>query len=49
MKKQEGASEAQCITDHEGFQAVCLNLWVLQAAYVTYRYHYGDAHEDIHE
>ena len=50
MKKQEGSSEVACITEHEGFQHVCLNTWVLQAAYFTYRHHYGDAAErDIHE
>ena len=50
MKKEEIASKISCITDHEGFDSVCLNAWVLQAAYFSYRYHYGDAEEkDIHE
>ena len=40
MKKEEDASEISCITDHEGFESVCLNVWVLQAAYFSYRYHY---------
>ena len=31
----------QCITDHEGFDVVCLNVWVLQASYFTYRQRYG--------
>ena len=35
------SSAIQCITDHEGFDAVCLNVWVLQTSYFTYRYHYG--------
>ena len=30
-----------CITDHPGFAAVCLNTYVLQAAYFEYRQHYG--------
>ena len=30
-----------CIIDHEGFEAVCLNPWVLEAAYFSYRHHYG--------
>ena len=48
--EEESASEISCITDHEGFESVCLNVWVLQAAYSSYRYHYGDAEEkDIHE
>ena len=27
MKKEESASEISCITDHEGFQSVCFNVW----------------------
>ena len=38
------SSTIQCITDHEGFDAVCLNVWVLQTSYYTYRQHYG-AHD----
>ena len=50
MKKEESASNISCITDHEGFVPVCLNVWVLQTACFSYRYHYGDAKErDIHE
>lgn len=30
-----------CITDNPGFQAVCLNHWVLQAAWNQYRQQYG--------
>ena len=30
-----------CITEHEGFEAVCLNPWVLQAGFYSYRQHYG--------
>ena len=26
-----------CITSHEGFENVCLNVWVLQAVYFSYR------------
>ena len=33
---------ALCITEHEGFSAVCLNRWVLQTAYYfQYRQQYG--------
>ena len=50
MKKEESTGGISCITDHEGFESVCLNVWVLQAAYFNYRYHYGGAEEkDIHE
>ena len=37
---------ALCITEHEGFDAVCLNRWVLQTAYFQYRQQYGNHHED---
>ena len=32
-----------CITQHPGFNAVCLNIWVLQAAYYQYRQEYGQS------
>ncbi|XP_071831609.1 uncharacterized protein [Apostichopus japonicus] len=35
---EEGAA---CITLHPGFEAVCLNSWVLQTAYYVYRQQYG--------
>ena len=35
-------SEQVCITEHEGFLPVCLNIWVLQAAYFEYRQRYGN-------
>ena len=41
QKLQENEDEVKCITEHEGFEPVCLNLWVLQAAYFQYRQHYG--------
>ena len=34
-KLQESDLETACITDHEGFDAVCRNVWVFQAAYST--------------
>ena len=30
-----------CIILHPGFQNVCLNPWVLETAYYSYRQHYG--------
>ena len=33
--------ERACITEQEGFDTVCLNVWVLQANFFSYRYHYG--------
>lgn len=35
------SSQVRCITEHPGFSSVCLNIWVLQAAYSQYRQHYG--------
>ncbi len=32
---------ASCITRHSGFEGVCLNVWVLQAAYYQYRQEHG--------
>ena len=50
-KMQEGPHEVTCIIAHEGFEAVCLNVWVFQAAYFQYRQHYGDnaQKKPIHE
>lgn len=42
----------QCITQHEGFEAVCLNVWVLQAAFYSYRQRYGTSdmrRQSLHE
>ena len=33
--------EITYVTEHEGFDAVCPNVWVLQAGFFSYRYHYG--------
>lgn len=30
-------SACNCITEHEDFHPVCLNVWVLQTAYFEYR------------
>ena len=50
MKMEESASEISCVINHEGFESMCLNVWVLQAAYSSYRYHYADVEEkDMHE
>ena len=43
-------SQIDCITDHEGFNTVCLNIWVMQAGYFTYRENYGDpSGKNVHE
>ena len=38
---EQFTADIQCITEHEGFEPVCLNVWVLQAAYFSYRQQYG--------
>ena len=51
-KTKTSESEITCITDHEGFEAVCLNIWVLQVGFASYRYQYGThgvGQEPIHE
>ena len=35
-----------CIVDHSGFRAVCLNVWVLQTAWLQYKQQYG---RDVYE
>ena len=40
--EQYGSTESvDCITEHEGFEAVCLNVWVLQTVFFSYRQQYG--------
>ena len=34
-------SPPTCITNHPGFQAVCINPWVLQTAWHQYKQQYG--------
>ena len=40
-----------CITKHPGFESVCLNEWVLQAAYFQFRQEHGttSAPSSMHE
>lgn len=42
-------SQIICITEHPGFASVCLNIWVLQAAYSQYRQQYGNYNAPLHE
>ena len=41
--------DVQCITEHSVFQTVCLDVWVLQAAYYQYRQLYGHYPASIEE
>ena len=36
-----------CITDNPGFHTVCLDRWVLQAAWFQYRQQYGIKHMKV--
>jgi len=41
----EVAEAPVCITQHPGFQAVCLNRWVLQTAWYQYKKQYSQSYE----
>ncbi|CAC5359024.1 unnamed protein product [Mytilus coruscus] len=41
-KMEELPSPTQCITEHPGFEPVCLNQYVLETAYYQYRQQYGE-------
>lgn len=41
----EVAEAPVCITQHPGFQAVCLNRWVLQTAWYQYKQQYHQPYE----
>ena len=42
--------DVSCITLHDGFLSVCLDIWVLLNAYFLYTERYGEAEEKtIHE
>ncbi|XP_021359109.1 P2X purinoceptor 7-like [Mizuhopecten yessoensis] len=38
--------DLSCITLHPGFDAVCLNIYVLQTAYLTFRQYHGQLTDD---
>ena len=39
--RENGRAGESCISQHPGFQAVCLKVCVLQTAYYQYQQHYG--------
>ena len=47
-KIDENSTEINCITLHEGFEAVCLNVWVLQTALIQHHQRYGSVGGEIH-
>ena len=50
-RKNSHGVHVPCITLHPGFQTACLDVWVLQIAYYSFRQHYGEAAQQgaIHE
>ncbi len=46
-KKGENESDITCIINHDGFNPVCLDVWVLQMAYTAYKHRYGEA--EVHQ
>lgn len=49
VQQQLDESTTSCITLHPGFASVCLDLWVLQTAYHSYRQQYGEMETAIHK
>lgn len=47
-RMEESEHDIQCITQHEGFEPVCLDVWVLQTAHFTYHQQYGGVQEPVH-
>ncbi|XP_068703689.1 uncharacterized protein [Montipora foliosa] len=45
VKMGEVAEAPVCITQHPGFQAVCLNRWVLHTAWYQYKQQYSQSYE----
>ena len=41
--------DISCVTDHPGFQPVCLDVNVLRTAYYSYRQHYNEEIENLPE
>ena len=40
---EELQAEPGCIVQHPGFEAVCLNVWALQTAWLQYKQQYGSS------
>ena len=41
--------EVQCVTQHPGFEACCLNPYMLQIAYMHFRQEHGPLQANTHE
>ena len=42
VASKTSSAGVDCIILHPGFESVCLDVWVLQTAYYSYRQHYGE-------
>lgn len=45
VRAPNDSDPAGCILDHPGFNAVCLNIWVLETAWLQYRSEYREPYE----
>ena len=43
VMEEQLQAELRCIVQHPGFEAVCLNVWVLQTAWLQYKQQYGSS------
>ena len=41
QKMDETEADIKCITERKAFDLVCLNVWVLQAGFFSYKEHCG--------
>ncbi|XP_061190835.1 uncharacterized protein LOC133198951 [Saccostrea echinata] len=48
-KRTSYQKELPCITEHPGFQSVCLDIYVLETAYYQYRSQYGELQKTIEQ
>ena len=43
VMEEQLQAELRCIVQHPWFEAVCLNVWVLQTAWLQYKQQYGSS------
>ena len=46
QKTDDFEGEIDCVTDHTGFNSICLERWVLETNYMQYCQHYGHERQD---
>ncbi len=47
--KEVHSTDTQCITQHPGFDAACINEWVLEIAYLQYKQQHGCLNKPLHQ